>query len=115
MTVIFYQFLAATIAALIMIWLSKDLFQIGLASLDTAKALTISTIIGIAIASLLIYGFDNIDLNKGNIILATEIGMAAIFNSWKLKQIPMPMEIVGICMLTAAIIISKIKPKEIQE
>jgi drug/metabolite transporter (DMT)-like permease len=113
--IIFYQFLAATVGALIMVWLTKDAFMIALPTWSMAGALILSLFMSIGITSALVFGTKNYDTNLGNIIISTEIAFAAIVNALVLKEFPTTTEVIGGFLLIAAlaIIASKPKPEQI--
>jgi len=109
--VVFYQFTAATIGALLMIWLTQDAFIIAQPTWSMVGALTLSVFMSIGITSALVFGTKNYDTNLGNIIISTELAFAALINALVLKELPANTEVVGGIMLILALSIVALKPK----
>lgn len=106
--IVFYQSMSGAIIALLFFLVGSEplIKEFHFASIPVA---IIFGFLLVAIGYLLVYGFENFDVNLGTIILATELFFALVINAIFLKEIPTTYEIIGGLFIFSGTVITSLK------
>jgi drug/metabolite transporter (DMT)-like permease len=106
--IVFYQNCSAVIIATIFVLVSTEPFMRQF----SIEGIIIAVIFGallVVIGYLLVYGFQNFDVNWGTIILATEVFFATVINAVFLKEIPTTLEVIGGLLIFSGTIVTSLR------
>lgn len=111
-TVLQYQFATGSLFALLIVVLSKQEVLIQ-ASLVPIIATGVFAILQIGLGNLLLYGFQNFDVNIGTIIVASELFFATILGYLFFRESTTTQEFAGGVLIFSASILSAVDFKEL--
>lgn len=109
--VVFWQSFSGIIVATLFFFISAE----PLIRNFSLSGILIAALFGfmlVVIGYLLVYGFNNFDVNLGTIILATELFFALIVNALVLKEIPTIYETVGGVLIFGGAVVTSLKIKK---
>lgn len=106
--IVFYQNCSTVIVATIFLLVSTEPF-IRQFSIEGIIIAVIFGALLVVIGYLLVYGFQNFDVNWGTIILATEVFFATVINAVFLKEIPTTLEVIGGLLIFSGTIVTSLK------
>lgn len=106
--VVFYQSLSGAIVAILFLLFSTEPIIRNFNVSSVVVALLFGFLL-VVIGTLLVYGFNNFDVNLGTIILATELFFALVINYLFLQETPTSFELLGGTIIFFASIVTSIK------
>lgn len=106
--VVFWQSFSGIIVATLFFFISSE----PLIRNFSISGILVAALFGfllVVIGYLLVYGFNNFDVNLGTIILATELFFALIINALVLKEVPTKYEVFGGVLIFSGAIVTSLK------
>lgn len=105
--VVFYQSLSGATVALVLLFLSGEVF-IKSFNLSAIIVAVVFGVLLVVIGYMLVYGFGNFDVNLGTIILATELFFALVINALVLKEYPTSNELIGGILIFSGTVVASL-------
>lgn len=106
--VVFFQSFSAVAVTLILILVNQEQV-VKVVQLTSILAAVIHGALLVAIGYLLVYGFTHYDVNRGSIVLTSELAFAVVINLLFLREVPTLFEILGGVIIAIAVILPEIQ------